>query len=350
MGIEIDIIKDVNISEWEELLANSEDATIFHTCEWKKVMCETYPNYNQLFITARDGTGDLVGGMPLVTLKEKIIYSVMSLPFNNYGGVVIKNDTDKVLRKGILEIFCKFGKKYTCAHVLNRLVLVDFFNKHEYLTSLGFERRNVFTYILELDSSLEYVLMNKVDKKTRSQIRQAMKKGVTIREVDSASESEVKILCDITKDTARRHGTTLKPETMKSIENILKIMGEKKLAKYLVAYHNGVPLAFVLQLMYKDFVMYASGASYERYWDFRPNNLLMWSIIENGVKNGCRYLNFGGIQPEQSGLKKFKESWGATRVHYSIYEKKSLLLRTTLLLRSNARSLISRLNLNVRRH
>jgi serine/alanine adding enzyme len=350
MGIDIDITKDIDINEWKGLLANSEEATIFHTYEWKKVMCETYSNYNQLFITARNGTGELVAGMPLVSLKEKNIQSIMSLPFNNHGGVVIRNDADKTLRKDILEVFCEFAKKCTRRYILNRLVIVDFFNKHEYLTSLGFKRRNVFTYILELNSSLEYILMNKVDKKTRSQVRQAIRLGVTIKEVDSVSESEIRILHDITKDTAERHGTTIKPETMKTIENILKIMGEKKLAKYLVAYHNDVPLAYVLQLMYKDFIFYAMGASYEKYWKLRPNNLLIWSIIENGVKNGCKYLNFGSVQPEQSGLKKFKEGWGATRVYYSVYEKKSLLLRTALLLKNNARILVSRLNLNVRRH
>jgi hypothetical protein len=343
--IDISITKNVELDEWDGLLADSKEATIFHTFEFMKAF-PAYPRkYNEkMFAIARNRTGQLVAGMPFAVNKGHV-YSLLSLPFGCYGGVVFRDDAEKELRQDVLKSFCNFAKKCTRTRAMNRIEITDFFNTHECLKYMGFERKNAFAYIVDLESSLEHILMNKVDKKARSQIRQALRKGLTIKEVNTASQ--VEIVCDIIGDTAQRHGVIPEPNewVSKDILTTLKTMGGKELAKYLIAYLDDVPLAYALQLMYKDFVFYAGGGSYEKYWELRPNNLLIWSIIENGVKNSCKYLNFGSVGPEQSGLAKFKESWGANRVYYSIYEKSSLPLKIALGLKNstgNLRGLLRR--------
>jgi len=332
LGIDVEVAESIDVKEWDELLANSEEATVFQTYEWMKVLHETYPKYTPLFITARNGGKKLIGGMPLIMSKSRISRSLMSMPFGTYGGAVVRSDIDNepVLRIKILEKLNEIGRKWKS----NKSVIVDFTNKHGHLESLGFKRKSASTHVLKLDSSLEYIFMKKVRKKTRSQIRQAIRKGVAIDEVNDVSE--VKILYDMIKHTYRRHGSA--PYPAKLYENIFKIMGEKGIFRWYVARDGDIPISCTLCFTYKDSMMYWAGASYEKYWELRPNDLLIWSMIEYGVKNGYKNFNLGASPPEARELKRFKESWGAERVDYSIYEKSSPLLQLALLFRDKIKS------------
>lgn len=337
MGISIDATPNLDPREWSDLLENSSDATVFHTYEWLTVLRETFPAFRkQIFVTARDRSGQLLAGIPMVLQRYgRLGLSLTSLPLCEYGGTIIRNSADEALRSQMLVALCRFAKGWSNSRFLH-FIVVDFFSKHEHLTSLGFARRSAFAFRLELDPSLEKILMNRVNKKTRSQIRQAIRNGVSVKEVSTTSE--IKTLSEIFEHTARRHGTIPEPENY--ITNIFRFLVRNGIAKYLVAYHSEVPIACALELVYKDWVYYAAGASYEKYWILRPNNLLIWRIIEDGVKNGCKNLNFGSVGPEQHGLARFKENWGANRFYYSIYEKDSLELRTVSSIWRNVKRLM----------
>jgi lipid II:glycine glycyltransferase (peptidoglycan interpeptide bridge formation enzyme) len=327
MGIDIDVTENIDVNEWDELLANSEDATVFHTYEWIKVLNETYSRYSKLFITARNGDGKLIGGMPLIISKNRIIRGLTSMPFGTYGGSVVRSGIvhEPVVRRKILGKFQEIEKKWK----LNRSVLVDFQNTHGHLESLGFERRNAFTHILELNQPLEQI-RRRIKKEKRRAIRQAVQRGVIIKEVHNALEFEP--LYAIFEHTYSRHGSV--PYPLKLYEKILTIMGKKGTVQCRVAKHDNTSLACSIYFTHKDSIMYWIGVSYEKYWGFRPNDLLIWSVIEYGVANGYKILNLGASPLEAKELIRFKHSWGAQSIEYSIYEKSSRLLRIALSLRN----------------
>jgi len=58
-----------------------------------------------------------------------------------------------------------------------------------------------------------------------------------------------------------------------------------------------------------------------------PNHLLTWHAIEQGCLNGYEFFDFGRTSPENKGLMRYKEMWGAKRIDlpYSYYPKVSAL-------------------------
>ena len=145
--MEYAITEQMDIKEWAELLASSKDATFFHTYEWMKLLHENSTYNQQLFITARNETGKLMGWMPFVIIiRKKVVSELVSLPNSASGGVVIVDDvnehTRETLRENILKAFCDFGKRFSYTRILNRVIVVDFLNNHGFLASNGFRRKS----------------------------------------------------------------------------------------------------------------------------------------------------------------------------------------------------------------
>lgn len=175
---------------------------------------------------------------------------------------------------------------------------------------------------MESNQPLEQI-KKRIKKEKRRAIRQAMKRGVTIEELNNSSE--FKTLYNIFEHTYMRRDST--PYPLRLYENILDTMGKKGTAKCSVAKHENVALACAIYFPYKNSIMYWIGASYEKYWGFRPNDLLIWSVVESGVTQGYKILNLGASPLEAKELVRFKDSWGAQSIEYSVYEKRLKIIR-----------------------
>ena len=80
----------------------------------------------------------------------------------------------------------------------------------------------------------------------------------------------------------------------------------------LTARLDGVPLASAVFLVWNGVLIYKYGASDERLWQHRANNLVLWSAIKWGCETGCRTFDLGRTDLEDTGLRSFKDGWGAT--------------------------------------
>jgi hypothetical protein len=89
-------------------------------------------------------------------------------------------------------------------------------------------------------------------------------------------------------------------------------MLEPGLGELLLAWANGVPIAGAVFLRAARTVVYKYGASDERGWRLRPNNLLMAEAIGRSVKDGFSRFDFGRTDFADAGLRSFKLGWGAT--------------------------------------
>lgn len=85
----------------------------------------------------------------------------------------------------------------------------------------------------------------------------------------------------------------------------------KNLARFYVAECNGIKIATLMPLLWKDKIFgWIAGATSDRYYlRFRPNHLLINHLIEEGCRNGYAYYELG-CAPTQ-GLKNFKSGWNA---------------------------------------
>jgi CelD/BcsL family acetyltransferase involved in cellulose biosynthesis len=86
---------------------------------------------------------------------------------------------------------------------------------------------------------------------------------------------------------------------------------ERGLGHALLVLERGRPLAAGVFLVERGTVVYKYGASDERAWSLRPNNLLFAEAIRQACDEGRRTLDFGRTDVADEGLRGFKASWGA---------------------------------------
>lgn len=319
MKANIRITNDIQTEKWNELLKSAPNATVFHTKEWAEVITKTYPARKKLYIVAEDDRGKLLGMMPLVELVKFGFHNYLSLPLDGYGGPITIGDQDENLKEKILFYFSGLGRGWR--HGLLRTV--DFSEQCKILEKYGFQRRRCFTHLLHLNTSFESVWKNKFSRNVRKIVRQAKRKGVCIEEVKNLDD--VKAYYEIAVHTSKRRGVI--PYPVQIYENIFKYMQSQGLVKWHLAKCNGLPIAGTIHFVFKDSILSWLNASYQHYWHLRPNNLLVSSIIEWGCENGMQMYNFGASPPSATELIRFKESWGAEKKFYDVYEKKSFILK-----------------------
>jgi CelD/BcsL family acetyltransferase involved in cellulose biosynthesis len=138
-------------------------------------------------------------------------------------------------------------------------------------------------------------------------VRKAVRAGVEITRGNSARD--VEIFYQLHQMTRRRHGVPIQPR------RFFRLLGERVIAPghgfVLTAWVAGAPIASAVFLAWNGVLIYKYGASDERSWEHRPNNLLMWTAMKWGCDNGYRSFDFGRSDLEDAGLRAFKSGWGA---------------------------------------
>jgi hypothetical protein len=87
-------------------------------------------------------------------------------------------------------------------------------------------------------------------------------------------------------------------------------MGESLDVKF--ALKDGLPVAGILTLCYKDTLVYKYGGSDATYHNSGAMPFLMWNAISAGRQAGVTVFDLGRSDPENVGLIRFKERLGAT--------------------------------------
>ncbi len=118
--------------------------------------------------------------------------------------------------------------------------------------------------------------------------------------------------------TRRRHG--LPPQPQGFFLNLSREVIESGNGFIALATLGRTPIAGAIFLYGRTEAIYKFGASDHRHWGHRPNQLVMWTGISRIVEQTtCASLNFGRTCVDNSGLNRFKDSFGAYKRHIRYY-------------------------------
>lgn len=294
----------VSNEEWQSYVKNHPEGLIFHLPQWREVLEESF-KHRPFYLFAKDEGGRLCGILPLFQIKSWITGNrLVSLPFSLCGPIA---DSEHILRElvGTAKELCDDLK---CSYLELRMGSDQDLGLN---TNGGF-----FTYILEL--SEPEVVWKKFDPKSvRWAVSKAKKDGVTVR-LGSTLE-DLKCFYQLNQETKRRLGVPAHPFVF--FNNIYSKLGT--FVKLYLAELDGMPIAGIINLHYKDTVHYAYAASDERYLKYHPNNLLVWQAIIDSYSEGYHYFDFGKTSPDNEGLTRFKKHWGTEqkKLYYGYYPK-----------------------------
>ena len=145
----------------------------------------------------------------------------------------------------------------------------------------------------------------------RRNVRAAGRNGVRIERGRSRSDV-VETFYRLQSITRRRLGVPVQPR--RYFESLWENVVATGLGFLLLAHAEGRPIAGAIFLEWNGTIVYKHGASDHSAWSLRPNDLLFWTAIEQGVERRRRAFDFGRSALADEGLRRYKSGWGANEV------------------------------------
>lgn len=310
-------IDELDDKKWLELLKNSNFTTFFHTKPWFLVWKKSYPQTDFYLFLLEDQKKNYLAGLPFWVKKKFGLKKFFSLPFGTYGGFVF----DKKLGEKEVSFFINRCIETLKGWNVLKIEVVDFFKKFDFLESLGFQPREYFTHLLDLNNFFENDSYRGFTKKRREAIRQSEKRGVWIKDVES--EAEVEKCYELTLATYSRYKIKKPKYPLLLFRNIFKIMQGQPYLKWAIAKKDEKIIGSLINFAFRDMVCAWEGASDYTYQSLRPNDALCFHSILWAKKNNFKIYNFGATPEKALGMLRFKESWGTKKRYYKIWEWES---------------------------
>jgi hypothetical protein len=293
MNAELKIINPLKYPGWDDLLLSNQDDCFFHSSSWAKVLCEAY-KYEPLYFVMMEDTR-LLALVPMMEVKSYLTgCRGVSLPFSDYCEPVA---AEKEYFQETMKRLVKHGKKKGWKSIEWR--------GGEDLLEGSPHSSHYYEHVLNLSQDREKVFSN-FHNNTKRNIRKAVWEGVVVklyRSLESMNEF-YRLHCV----TRKKHG--LPPQPYHYFVKIFEHVVSKNHGWVVLASHDNKNIAGAVFFHFGQKAIYKYGASDETYQHLRANNLIMWKAIKWFSQNGYQNLSFGRTDPENAGLKRFKEGWG----------------------------------------
>jgi hypothetical protein len=144
----------------------------------------------------------------------------------------------------------------------------------------------------------------------RKQTKKAMKNNVQVRmnEDDTWVEPAYEILI---KTYSRQH---LAPPAPKLFYQHMAAMLDRASSRVFTAYYNGTPVAYAIIGIHDKTVYGIDGGMDRAFQHVRPNNLVMWCIMQWALERG--FTTFDMVGGDVPGIAHFKMGCGGAAVQY----------------------------------
>lgn len=287
---------------WDSFIASSVNPSVFQTSVWGEVV-ETL-GQKPYRISVTDDKGHLTAAALLVRRRTNSILTRLGLNRGLVSWGPVANDENSL--RSLLEALREEAKKRGLSEIQ---ITNDVFEGPVFLDS-GFSRIKTqldHEIVVDLARSKEDI-WNALDKDCRSAIRKAERDDIQVSEGSSDDFYDL-YLC-----TRKRLNARVTPKSFfKAIE---ELMVRKGMATFLIGRLGDQNVAAMIMLHFGGVAWYYEGASDEKFWNYRPNNLLQWKAMELAIEKKARLYNMTqATSPENKnslvyGLYLFKSQFG----------------------------------------
>jgi Acetyltransferase (GNAT) domain len=298
---QIDPLRD---PRWSEFLQKNPRASVFHTVGWLRALRLTY-GYEPVAYTTSAPGAELAGAWVFCRISSWLTgRRMVSLPFSDHCDPLVKNPEDiEELSWALRRERDEYGWKYIEYRPLTAQPVLE-----------GFESSEAFCFHkLDLKPDLGRLFRGLHKDSTQRKIRRSEREGVTCEEGSSGPLLEQFYQLHVL--TRRRHRSP--PQPPKWFSNLATCMGDQ--LKIRVAYFQGVPVASIVTLRFKNTLMYKYGCADERFFRLGGMQMLLWRAIEEAKKSCLEELDLGRSESSDQGLIVFKDRLGAARATLSYF-------------------------------
>ena len=281
-------------ADWDPFVMQIADASLYHLSGWTELAREIF-GHRTLFVQARDASGSLVGVLPVIQQKSRLLGNfATSVAFYNYGGALTADP--EVARQMMLRA-SQAAEQLGCRYLE--------FRDTQSRPGEWAMRKDKITLQLSLPESFE-ALSKRLGAKLRSQVKRAEREGVRCRTgVNDLLDDFYSVFAENMRDL----GTPVYPKRF--FEAILRRF--EPFCQLVVIDCDGEPSAagFLTFWQGRGEVPWASCRAKAK--PLGLNMKLYWELLSLSVGRGCTLFDFGRSTVD-SGTYRFKRQWGAQPV------------------------------------
>src|SRR5690606_32481893 len=305
------IIDPLADNHWLEFISADKRANIFHHPSWLRILSKQYGF--RVFCVCIFNDDKITAGIPFcevtgVTGKKKWV----SLPFSDYS----------------LPLYCGSDQ----LNELTGFIINEHENHNVQSIEICWEIQKGKNFFV--DSSYVYHITELNDDpaelyksfhRTKNQgIAKSLKQGLRAR--FSTENDAIQIFYDLHLKTRKKLGVPIQPK--KFFDHIYDEIISKELGFIVIISKDDennsgkeINLAAGLFMGFNETLTYKYNASDPAYLQYRPNNLIIWSAMQEGIKRGYKLFDFGKSDLSNTGLRSFKDGWAAVEkpLYYSYY-------------------------------
>jgi hypothetical protein len=304
----MDIRRPVDPSFWWEVAEACEYATFFHSPLWHRLVESTFDDKVDRTVGAvtQDGTRMV---LPLLKTGESakgMMEDLMSTFAGCYGGVIADGP---VTEEELVRFYGKVRSWDVASLKVNGNPLWQKVSHPVVLPDD--EASDDFTQIIRLRGRTFDDLTSDFTDGHRSGMHKGQRMGVEIRQADSPED--YREYYGAYEDCLRRWENPSSEYPWKLFENGYELAQEyPEHLRLWLAEVEGEVIAGAWFFYWKNHVDYWHAASYEEYFDYRANNVLLPHVMRDALERGYSFFDFnpsGG----HTGVARFKKHFGAEK-------------------------------------
>ena len=280
---------------WAGFVASQPAATPFHHPHWGTLVAGCY-GFRAFAVATTGPAGQIRAGLPLIEVRHlRGEPKWVSLPFTDYCPPLVPAAPDEAILAGALQ-------QASTAAGIQRVVV-----RAPLAGTVPSKCLTALRHGIPIDADPARVFAG-FPSKTRTHIRQAERRGVTVRR-GTKPEDLLDVFYRLHLRTRRRLGVPVQPRRF--FRMLWDSMIRPGLGLVLIAEASGRPVAAAVVLAWNGTMIGKFMASDEQAWSLRPTNLVIWDAVKAGCERGCRWFDFGRTDASNEGLRAYKRSWGA---------------------------------------
>lgn len=298
----VEVNATVPVEEWRAFVDSRPEATYAHLPGWQAVVRDSL-GHRPCYIFARNEAGRLSGVLPLFQVKSILSGShLVSTPFVSECGPVAESDeVVKALVERAKGLCRELRSRYLEIRVSRQLPVDLPVNQY------------FFTYFVPLGEPQK--MWKALDHRTRNAVNKARKDGVVVK-TDGSPEA-MKAFYEVNLRTKTRLGSPAHP--LSFFQAMQRELGG--CFRLYSAEYQGRVVSAGVAIRYNGVVNATHQASDHGYLEHHPNDAVSWQEMEDGGRDGFRYLDFGKTPADNTGLAQYKKKWKAEekKLYYYYY-------------------------------
>lgn len=288
-------INPLRTPRWMDFVARHAQSTIFHHTIWMSLLQQQY-GYTPLAYCLVNEKGSVYAGIPFFVVRNLFNHKrLVSLPFTDHCFPLYNHPDDLRL---LLEHLTNIQKEEGFDQIEIRSPVPDICRVDQ--------NSNFVWHTLKITSDAD-LIFRKLKKQTQQCIHKAEREGVTVKIY--RSKAGIDIFYKLQIKTRKRLGVPVQPKRF--FDLLWKYVINNNMGFVVVAFLDNIPISSSVFLNYNSTVIYKYSSSDSNFWKLRANHLVLWKAIEWACLNGYSVFDFGKSEVNNTGLCKFKSSWGA---------------------------------------